>query len=389
MGEPVRTALYSTHVRWNGNMVDFHGFELPIWYLSMLEEHHTTRNAAGLFDVSHMGSFRFKGNDVAKWMDSVGTQRASKFSPGRCGYTHFLDSKGCLIDDMIFAVVSETEILGVPNASMIPIMWEWLNSQLPSDGSIIIEDLSPDTSILALQGPNSPQICESILGPNNVVGHFKWKEIEPNDLGIEGWIQGTGYTGERGFEIFIPNEQAERLWEALLSTNKDSGIVPVGLGARDTLRMEKGYLLSGQDFLWDSAAPSRFDEDIGQTTPEPFPTGYLSRGTIETNVPFGLDLEHDFIGKEKMLDRGNSNIKWWGMKVLDKGPFPRTGTPVYKNEEEYHPIGWVTSGGPSPSLGRVGIAIGYLDNVSIGDTVVIAPNPKRKMKAEIVKMPFV
>ena len=378
-------------------MVDFHGFELPIWYSSMLEEHHATRNAAGLFDVSHMGSFRFKGNEVAKWMDSIGTQRASKFSPGRCGYTHFLDSKGCLIDDMIFAVVSETEILGVPNASMIPIMWEWLNSQLPSDGSIIIEDLSPDTSILALQGPATPKICESILGPNNVVGHFKWKEIEPNDLGIEGWIQGTGYTGERGFEIFIPNEQAEMLWEALLSTNKDSGIVPVGLGARDTLRMEKGYLLSGQDFLWDSAAPSDADEDIGQITPDPFPTGYLSRGTIETNVPFGLDLEHDFIGKEKMLERGNSFTKWWGMKVLDKGPFPRTGTPVYKNEEAYHPIGWVTSGGPSPSLGRVGIAIGYLDagffdppNISIGDIVVIGSiNSKRKMKAEIVRMPFV
>ena len=380
MGEPVRTALYSTHVRWNGNMVDFHGFELPIWYSSMLEEHHATRNSAGLFDVSHMGSFRFKGNEVAKWMDSIGTQRASKFSPGRCGYTHFLDSEGCVIDDMIFAVVSETEILGVPNASMIPIMWEWLNSQLPSDGSIIIEDLSPDTSILALQGPATPEICESILGPNNVVDHFKWKEIESNDLGIEGWIQGTGYTGERGFEIFIPNEQVEILWEALLSTNKDSGIVPVGLGARDTLRMEKGYLLSGQDFLW---------EGLDEKTPEPFPTGFLSRGTIETNVPFGLDLEHDFIGKEKMLDRGNSNIKWWGMKVLDKGPFPRTGTPVYKNDETLTQIGWVTSGGPSPSLGRVGIAIGYLENASIGDTVVIAPNPKRQMKAEIVKMPFV
>jgi len=380
MGEPVRTALYSTHVRWNGNMVDFHGFELPIWYSSMLEEHHATRTTAGLFDVSHMGSFRFKGNGVAKWLDSIGTQSASKFSPGRCGYTHFLDSEGCIIDDMIFAVVSETEILGVPNASMIPHVWDWMNSHLPSDGSISIEDLSPKTSILALQGPSSPEICELILGSSNVVDRFRWKRIESNDFGIEGWIQGTGYTGERGFEIFIPNEQAETLWEALLSTNKDTGIVPVGLGARDTLRMEKGYLLSGQDFLW---------EGLEEGTPEPFPSGFLSRGSIEANVPFGLDMDHEFIGKQKMMERGSSNTKWWGMKVLDKGPFPRTGTPVFKDDGNSTQIGWITSGGPSPSLGRVGIALGYLDDAKIGETVFIAPNPKRQLRAEIVRMPFV
>ena len=150
--------------------------------------------------------------------------------------------EGEIIDDMIFAIVSETEILGVPNASMIPVMWKWMNKNLPSDGSIIIEDLSPDTSILALQGPSSPRICEAVLGSENVVGHFRWQEIKENKLGIEGWIQGTGYTGERGFEIFIPNNHAETLWEGLLSTQNDTGLVPVGLGARDTLRMEKGYL---------------------------------------------------------------------------------------------------------------------------------------------------
>ena len=379
MDAPMRTALYAAHVRWNGNMVDFHGFELPIWYSSMLEEHHATRTTAGLFDVSHMGSFRFRGEQVAEWFDSIGTQRASKFAPGRCGYTHFLDSNGGIIDDMIFAIVSETEILGVPNASMIPIMWEWLNENLPSDGSITIEDLSPNTSILALQGPASPKICESILGAENVVGHFGWQQIKPNQLGIEGWIQGTGYTGERGFEIFIPNNQAETLWEGLLSTQSDSGIVPVGLGARDTLRMEKGYLLSGQDFAW---------EGLGEKTPEPFPSGFLSRGTIETNVPFGLDLEHEFIGKQKMIERGNSETKWRGMKVQDKGPFPRTGSPVYKDNGSETPIGWITSGGPSPSLGRVGIGIGYLNDVEEGEVVIIAPNPKRRLKAEIVKMPF-
>ena len=379
MGDPVRTALYSTHVRWNGNMVDFHGFELPIWYSSMLEEHHATRTSAGLFDVSHMGSFRFKGQGVAKWLDSISTQKVSKFSPGKCGYTHFLDTEGSIIDDMIFAIVSDTEILGVPNASMIPTMWKWFNSHIPKNGDITIEDLSPQTSILALQGPAAPQICASILGPKNVVGHFKWQQIENNELGISGWIQGTGYTGERGFEIFIPNEQVELLWESLLSTHNETGIVPVGLGARDTLRMEKGYLLSGQDFIW---------EGLELGTPEPFPIGFLNRGTIETNVPFGLELEHDFTGKEKMIERGSSNVKWRGMKVLDKGPFPRTGSRILMNDENETQIGWITSGGPSPSLGRMGIGIGYVVGVELGDIVLIAPNPKRRLRAEIVSMPF-
>ncbi len=380
MDAPVRTALYPAHVRWNGNLVDFHGFELPIWYSSMLEEHHATRNSAGLFDVSHMGTFRFKGERVAEWFDSIGTQLASKFPPGRCGYTHFLDSEGGIIDDMIFAIVSETEILGVPNASMIPIMWEWMTEHLPDDGSIIIEDLSPDTSILALQGPSSPEICKVILGIDNVVNHFGWQEIKPNKLGIGGWIQGTGYTGERGFEIFIPNNEAEVLWEALLSTHHDSGVVPVGLGARDTLRMEKGYLLSGQDFSWSG---------LENETPNPFPSGFLNRGTLETNVPFGIDLEHEFLGKEQMIGRSVSKIRWRGMKVLDKGPFPRTGSPVYRDEGSDEPIGWITSGGPSPSLGRMGIGIGYLENVEEGDVVIIAPNPKRRLKAEVTRMPFI
>ena len=379
MDAPIRTALYPAHVRWNGNMVDFHGFELPIWYSSMLEEHHATRTTAGLFDVSHMGSFSFKGNGVLEWFDSIGTQLATKFSPGRCAYTHFLDQEGEIIDDMIFAIVSETEILGVPNASMIPVMWKWMNENLPADGSITIEDLSPNTSILALQGPASPEICEAVLGSQNVVSHFRWQEIKENKLGIEGWIQGTGYTGERGFEIFIPNNQAETLWEGLLSTQNETGIVPVGLGARDTLRMEKGYLLSGQDFCW---------KGLAEDTPDVFPTGFLNRGTIETNVPFGLDLQHEFLGKQKMIERGDCSTRWRGMKVLEKGPFPRTGSPVYKNNEQMTPIGWITSGGPSPSLGRVGIGIGYLEDVEEGETVIIAPNPKRRLKAEVVRMPF-
>ena len=139
---PVRTPLYDEHVALNANIVDFHGFELPIWYSNISEEHIQCRTSAGLFDVSHMGSFRFTGTGVKVWLESLATQKVTKIKPGNCAYTHFLDYEGYLIDDMIFAVVGEDEILGVPNASMIEVMWDWFTSLLPDDGSVQIEDLS-------------------------------------------------------------------------------------------------------------------------------------------------------------------------------------------------------------------------------------------------------
>ena len=123
-------------------MVDFHGFELPIWYSSIQEEHLACRSSAGMFDVSHMGFFSFRGDNVRQWLESISTQRVSSFSPGRCGYTHFLDHEGQIIDDMIFAIKSDDCVLGVPNASMVPTMWDWFSELLPDDGSVTVENLS-------------------------------------------------------------------------------------------------------------------------------------------------------------------------------------------------------------------------------------------------------
>ena len=371
-GELVRTALFDAHVERGGNIVDFHGFELPIWYTSMMDEHLNTRQNAGLFDVSHMGFFRFSGTNVREWMDEVGTQKASVIPPGRCAYTHFLDENGLIIDDMIFCVVSETEILGVPNASMIDHMWAHFHDNIAE--GVTIENLSDETSILALQGPKSVQILESILGTTNVARHFHGQAITENDLGITGWIQGTGYTGERGFEIFVPNSQVKELWDALLDDG-GHGICPVGLGARDTLRMEKGFLLSGQDFCH-----PEFGDDTN-----------LHRDTAETFVPFGLNLEHDFIGKKrveatKAKQLEGSGIKWLGLKVTGKGPFPRMGHAVLKDGVE---IGIITSGGPSPSLGKVGIGLAYMEDVKVGDEVEIAVNPRRNLTAVVVRPPFI
>lgn len=366
-GEPVRTALYEEHVALDGNIVDFHGFELPIWYSNITEEHLACRSNAGLFDVSHMGSFRFSGQNVREWFESIATQKCTAITPGRCAYTHFLDHDGFLIDDMIFAVVSENEILGVPNASMIPVMWEWFNSLLPEDGSVMLEDLSPDTSIIALQGPNSRRFCESVLGQGNHVGRFNWSKINENELGITGWIQGTGYTGEAGYEIFIPNDQAPLLWRKLVQI----GATPVGLGARDTLRLEKGFLLSGVDF----ASPTLDQNHI------------LHRDSWETNVPFGLDLEHEFIGKQRVVSHSQTDARLWGVKQLERGPLPRGGKIV--EDMDGNQIGTLTSGAPAPSLDRAGIGMGYISNVKPGDEVMIVASPRKKVRAMVHRPPFV
>ena len=185
---------------------------------------------------------------------------------------------------MIFAIPSEEEVLGVPNSTMVSIVFDWLSTNLPSDGSIKIEDLSEETSIIALQGPKSGAVLEDVLGMENCVKRFRCQEIASNKLGLTGWIQGTGYTGEEGVEIFISNEDSTILWDSFIS---HPDVFPVGLGARDTLRLEKGFLLSGQDFLW---------PEISENTD--FPPGFLGRTTAQTAVPFGLDLNHEFIGKE-------------------------------------------------------------------------------------------
>ena len=367
---PVRTALYEEHLRLEANLVDFHGFELPIWYSSIKEEHVATRNGAGLFDVSHMGSFRFHGANVKSWLEGLATQAVTSVEAPRCAYTHFLDEDGHLIDDMIFAVVNDEELLGVPNASMIDVMWDWFNSHLPSDGSIRLENLSNGTSIMALQGPKAKSILDAALGEGQHAPRFKWRELTDNALAITGWIQGTGYTGEAGYEIFVPNAQAPVLWRALI----DLGATPVGLGARDTLRLEKGYLLSGVDFCW-------------PPLDEPGNDGFLARDSWETNVPFGLDLDHEFIGKPRVVGHAPTDARWWGIKYTEKGPLPRPGKEVQRPDGTV--IGRLTSGAPAPSLGNVGIGIGYMSGVKEGDEVLIVASPRKSVKGVVLRPPFI
>ncbi|MCH2359328.1 MAG: hypothetical protein MK235_07450, partial [Candidatus Poseidoniales archaeon] len=184
-------------------------------------------------------------------------------------------------------------------------------------------------------------------------------------------------------EIMVANEAAPSLWRALLESGAEHDICPVGLGARDTLRLEKGFLLSGQDFLWPPLA------DAGEHAVDP---SLLARDSWETNVPFGLHLGHEFLGKQRVVAAAaageqGEGVRWWGVRQLERGPFPRPGAQVLDGEGEQ--IGTITSGGPSPSLGRVGIGMGYISGVTEGDEVLIAPNPRKQVRAVVVRAPFV
>ena len=194
------------------------------------------------------------------------------------------------------------------------------------------------------------------------------KEIPENKLGITGWIQGTGYTGESGYEIFVPNSDSPALWGSLLN----AGATPVGLGARDTLRLEKGFLLSGVDFCW----------------PElPGADEFLARDSWESNVPFGWGFDHQYIGKERVESHSQTDARLLGIKYTGKGPLPRPGKIV--TDLDGNKIGMLTSGAPSPSLGNVGIGMGYISGVDEGDKVLIVASERRSVEAIIVTPPFI
>jgi len=264
---------------------------------------------------------------------------------------------------------------------MVEVMLDWFTSLLPRDGSISIDDLSDQTSILALQGPSAAAVISEVLGEDNAVGRFRCQNIAANQLNVDGWIQGTGYTGEAGVEIFVPNRDAPGLWSALLEAGAPFGLVPVGLGARDTLRLEKGYLLSGQDFLWPG---------LGTEPDAALPVGFLARDSAETAVPYGLDTEHDFIGRERVLTSLESGPRWDGLICLERGPSPRPGHAVLSSEaDDAESLGYVTSGGPSLSLERKGIAMAYLEGVEQGQDVWIQASPRRRVRAQVCRPPFV
>lgn len=329
-----RTALYERHVRAGAKMTEFGGWDMPLQYTRITDEHMAVRKHAGIFDVSHMGDVTIKGPDAGKFLDYLLPTEVSKLETGKCTYTAFLDENGNIMDDTIVYKVDDGEYFFVPNAGPTDIIVKWIDGHR-GDFNVQILNFSEELSSIALQGPESEDIL-SEMGIN-LADPFTFYETEISDSNpMTGRntmiISGTGYTGENGIEFILPNSYAEKLWDHLIQLlDKHEGL-PCGLGARDTLRMEKGMLLSGHDFNRD-------------------------RTPYECSISFIMNTEHDFIGKEKAVEsKENSTVRFRGIIMEDKG-IPREEYKVYHDGEH---VGDITSGTMSPIL-RKGIGLGFID----------------------------
>ncbi len=337
----MRTPLYDEHVKLNAKFVDFHGWEMPIQYTSIIEEHRQVRNKAGIFDVSHMGDIKIEGKDAQEFISYLLPSDLSKANTGKAVYSAYLNEDAKMIDDTIAYKINENKFLVIPNAATTDKIHKWIINN-KKDYDVKISNLSEKLSCIALQGPLSSEIMKTIMPDAVNLDHFSfinaYNEFPDNDLKDVILIARTGYTGEDGFEFIIPNKYAAKLWNNLLS-NKD--VKPIGLGARDTLRMEKGFLLSGQDF----------NED---------------RNPIEAGISWIINWDHEFIGKSKLEEEKDSvKERFRGVISTDK-TIPRSGSTLKLNGEE---IGKLTSGTFSPTLSR-GIGLGYVKSDIKLDTEV-------------------
>ena len=362
----MKTALYELHERLGATFTNFMGYEMPLRYTSVQEEHLNVRHNVGIFDVSHMGNIFVRGSDAEKFISRITVERAEKIKEGMGQYTVLLDEKGNIIDDEVFLHIGENEYLFIPNAGMHERITAWMKEN--ATGNVEIEDVSDDYSIIAVQGPKCVETLQEILNFDlSGIKFFGCREIsrENFDVSFEGErciISRTGYTGEKGYEMYIyPAEAAVNIFEELLEKGKKYNAMPVGLAARDTLRLEKGFILACNEFEG-------------------------GRNPIEAGLEWIIDWEHDFIGKEALLEfkKREEYEKLTFLECIDAG-VPRQHDSIFIHEEK---IGVVTSGNFSPCL-RKGIALGYVNTKyrKEGNEVVI--KGRRDIRAKIIKGPFV
>lgn len=356
-----QTFLHDKHIELGAKMVDFAGWEMPVQYSSIIEEHKAVRNGIGIFDVSHMGEVIIKGEDALPFLNKVVPQNISKLNLYKAVYCQLTNKNGGIIDDLIIYKINENKYLIIANASRIDEDLNWLVRNKSGFNVDIINE-SHNYSLLAIQGPNACKLLEDV-GITNLPLFFTIKRDELFNVNV--WISRTGYTGEDGVEILVRNEFSEYLWDKLLESGRKYGIQPIGLGARDTLRLEAALHLYGNDL----------DEN---TTP------------IEAGLSWSIpkDKIEEYNGKnfiEQQLEKGIEK-KLIGFKMQDRS-IARHGYEIFYNNNK---IGEVTSGGISPTRGD-NIGMGYiknLDNLSVGSTIQIMIREKLH-NAEIVKRPFV
>ncbi len=327
-----KTPLYDAHVCAGAKIVDYYGFKMPLQYDSIISEHKNVRNNVGLFDISHMGEIVIDGKGATELVQKIITNDVSNLPDGKALYSPICDEEGGTIDDIIVYKYSLEKYMFVVNCATTKRDLKWI-SKLKTDNTNII-NLSDKVSLLAVQGPRSEEVIRLIFGEKCAsLSRFQFSEVTKNEMKLT--ISRTGYTGEDGFEIFVDNSHCIRLWNILLEKGRDMGIKPVGLGARDTLRLEAGYLLFGNEI----------DDFI---TPMEAGIGW----TVKFEKP-------DFIGKESLskANKYGSKRTLIAFKMIDKG-IPRTDNEIV---HQNNVIGKVTSGTFSPTL-EIGIGMGYVLN---------------------------
>ena len=383
---PLRTPLFAWHEAAGARLIEFGGWEMPLQYTGIIEEHLAVRREVGLFDVSHMGKLLVRGPSAHAFLDGLGANDVPTTS-GRARYTQLLREDGAIIDDIIITCLSSTEFFVVCNAGTRPAVLAWFAAHRPAD--VHVDDLTQSHLCIAIQGPRAPELLQRFTSTDLSAIHPFWGAVvETVPPETEGWgwpredplmaacssllptsasggprflATRTGYTGESGFELFPPEAPGRALWGSLMARGQDLGVKPIGLGARDTLRLEKGYLLSGQDFT-------------GSQTP------------LEVNSAWIVKWDHPFLGREALqAQKARGDFpRLVALRMADRG-IPRHGCPVLASGSR---VGTVTSGTLSPSL-RIGIALASVDSAhaAVGTPLAVdvrgVPHP-----AQVVRLPL-
>jgi len=376
MNQLKRTPLFGAHQRQQARLVEFGGWEMPVQYTSIVEEHLCVRRASGIFDISHMGEVRCQGPAAARFLNELLTNDIRKLTPGLGQYTLMCNTHGGVVDDLYVFQKAENDFLLVINASRIEADWQWMQEQLqafPERTQVRLDNQSDITGAVAVQGPATVGFINAcVQGPStggalvprptdlkkNQIGCFSFQ-------GMPVWISRTGYTGEDGFEVYTAASLIESFWETCLDVGRAVGLKPAGLGARDTLRTEMCYPLYGHEL----------DEN---TTP------------LEAGLKMFVALDKPaFVGREALLEQEQRGIKrrCVAFKMPEKQPPPRPGYPVWVPGIS-EAVGRVVSGTQSPSLG-VGIGMAYLPAAhALPHNVVEIEIRGRKIPAEIVPKPI-
>ena len=352
--------LNDLHVALGAKMIEFAGYNMPVLYQNLIQEHNAVRNSVGVFDVSHMGEFKLVGEKALDLIQLVTSNDASVLTDGKVQYSCLPNDKGGIVDDLLVYRYSATEYYLVVNASNIEKDWNWISQH--NTFGVEMTNMSDDLSLLAVQGPNAIKVIQKLTSVD--LSSMEYYTFKTGSVaGCEDIIiSNTGYTGAGGFELYVWNKDAKKLWDALFEAGKEFNIQPAGLGARDTLRLEKGFCLYGNDIN-------------DETSPIEAGLGWITKFTKAF-----VNHEH-----HKAIKEAGPTKKLVGFEMIDRG-IPRQHYAI--KDAEGNVIGEVTSGTQSPSLNK-GIGMGYIATAfSKANTEIFIDIRDKAIKAKVVKVPF-